>query len=722
MAVRQWSLRPRAKRGGKQSHLSRIVGTRLPRADKSALAMTKKGVVGQPPKGSLYKNEIPCFRDFVVMMFFDMLKLIVVLFLIIQWFAVSPSSAETIVPQINIRADTLEYDIKKEFIFAKGNVVINYAKIKMKADKAEVSIKEKKIHLLGNVEIYREDVKISLSSGVYFGDTDTACGTNATGKISRWSFSTERILSGTFKEQKTKYVCEKSHLTSCDLKEPHYKITSTKMTIIPDEFISVYNAVFYIGKIPVFYLPYWFRGLKKNRLNLTMEPGYNSIDGLILKTLLSYEFSDFLESKLLYDIFSRRGTGKGVEINYNIPSKLKSTLNLYHIKEGTTSLERWRLKSYLWNKISKLWSVHSEVSYISDERFSLSYYGESWYPVEREINTNIFFTRQTDLTNLRVGVARKDKFDITTNQYLQATATTPSIEYLLYKRNRYLGFYPEFRAYYKRTSTGAHSPYLSDFQSKLDITNQLRILRNFTFAPNFGIQSNYSEVVKDKFRLINRYFAGGAIRYSPIRAINLDATHSYIQRTHHNTLIPDPEGIEGNLLNLVSFIYPKSYIQLRCASGYNFLTKKYLPLSNEVSATYKKNTFILRYQQNLELQRYDNSQFFYSYAELLSLNLSHTDIAPQKLDAGISLKIPLSKKTQLAYSLSGSLVKDIFDVLSQQLVIKRDLHCWEGQLTYRSRKIKENTFLDEFFIQLNLKTDIFETERKEIEKELYPWR
>ncbi len=614
---------------------------------------------------------------------------------------------------IGINADSIEYGIDADYITAWGNVRITQDKVEITADYVELHIKEKKIFAEGSVSIKRENVKLEFSSGTYITEDETSESYEVYGTMPPWIFKARKMSSG-----KNRHICIHSHITTCELEKPHYKVKATKMMIVPEKIMTVNNAVFYIGDVPVFYLPYWWQSLGESRLNLKAEPGHNSTDGLTLRTILSYQYSDFLEAKLLVDYFSKRGVGKGMETNYRVPTKMKSTLYLYHIKEETTSAERWRARGYLWRQISNFWSVQSELNFMSDENFNQSYFRESWNFIEREIKTNLFFTRHTNSGILRLGASKREIFDISKNKYIQTRAVIPSVEYIGYKRHRYIGFYPEFSGYLKRSSTGYQESFLYDIQSKISISRQERIFRNLTLSPNIGFAGNLTEIKKDDFNFIGRYYIGSGARYSPLRIIDFDFTYSYRQKTSPNEMKADPSGVENNLLNIQMFAGLKSGMYWKTSGGYDFLLKNELPLINELNLIYKKNTLYLRHRQGLKPYKYLNSQISYSHSDIFSLNVSHNSDSPDIMGIGGSLRVSVGGKTSLEYSIAGNLKKSMYNPLSQQVILKRDLHCWEGQLTYRTR-----VGFEEFLLSLNLKTATFTTPlKKDTDNEFYPWK
>ncbi|MDI6756987.1 MAG: hypothetical protein QME32_03080, partial [Endomicrobiia bacterium] len=419
----------------------------------------------------------------------------------------------------------------------------------------------------------------------------------------------------------------------------------------------------------------------------------------------------------------KRGTGVGAESTHNIPDTHKSSVYLYRIREETTARDRWTAKTYLWQRVSDRWSARSEINYSSDESFNESYFGESWKPVEREINSNVFIARQSTVSHTSIGVGRKQVYNPATGNYLNARTEAPSISYVRYRSREYLGFYPEYSLGYSHVSSGHEAPYLSRFSAATSATAQKQMGRGFVASPFLGASEEYSESEPGKFYLYGKYFAGSGMRWYWTRFSFLDLNYRYAQRFRVDSFDLDSEGIEDNSLGATIFTFPTRAALWKVASGYDFLRKEPRALYNEINFSGSGHSLFLNLRHNLVTPAYESALLAWAYRNTLALNAYHNAASKETVGLGASVGFPVGDKNKISAQYVGNLVEGEMKPLARQVKFERDLHCWDAWILYRRRETASREPVEEVFFNLALKMgDIPSVRKREIEKEFYPWR
>jgi len=646
-------------------------------------------------------------------------------------------------PPIDIKADSIEYDTVGRVILASGKADISRLDERITADEIELHLDDEIIYIRGGATIRKGGDMVYFSSGTFY--TEKKSGDSAVSSTATWTahiYEVKGFAGNWFFSAKKadvprgeKYsLRQKARFTTCEATPPHYTITASRLTIVPRKFVSATNAILWVGKVPVFYLPYWWKGIGPGKLNVKVEPGYNSIDGFSAKTVVSYDYSDTSRTNFLYDYYSKRGSGIGIESTHAIGSRLEATVYLYDITEKIigdyqnpdTSVyynRRWTAQSYLWWEISPRWSARSEINYSSDESFNESYFGESWNPVSREIKTNVYFTRQSTSSYLNIGASQRRIFDTTKKEYVDAARVIPSITFKKYKTRSYLGFYPEYYLGYSYSSIRYDYPYLSDFSGGFSASAQRRITRDINLSPYFGIDENYTEDYKGKFSLLGSYYLGSGARWRYISFSFINFDYRYAQKFIADTWTPDIKGVTKNAINGYISFFPYYGFSLKTMSGYNFIDDTIDLLSNEIFYAYKGNSLFLNYKYNLNTSMYDSMLFTASYQELLSLSANHTNAQPDILGLGLSSDFNIGRANKFSIQINANLDKGMIKPIARQIKYERDLHCWVASLLYRRRDPEKRPAIEEIFLNIGLKfDDISLARRKELEQEFYPWR
>jgi lipopolysaccharide assembly outer membrane protein LptD (OstA) len=100
------------------------------------------------------------------------------------------------------------------------------------------------------------------------------------------------------------------HMTSCDLEDPHYRFWSHKMKLKLEDKVVAKPVVLYIGKVPTFALPFYFKSLKSGRRSGVLFPNFNfgwsGRDGRYIRDLgYFWATNDYMDFTFLADYNER---------------------------------------------------------------------------------------------------------------------------------------------------------------------------------------------------------------------------------------------------------------------------------------------------------------------------------------------------------------------------------------------------------------------------------
>jgi len=140
-----------------------------------------------------------------------------------------------------IKADKITYDRKTEILYAEGNVEITTKSSSSGAETTSAS------SLLLNT---------ATLEGVFDGGRVVKTQTDA---INLPSGSTLIVFSDLFANNQTNTITFKnSSLTFCDEEIPHWHIDASRTWLLPGGEFAFFNALLYVGSVPVFYFPAFY--------------------------------------------------------------------------------------------------------------------------------------------------------------------------------------------------------------------------------------------------------------------------------------------------------------------------------------------------------------------------------------------------------------------------------------------------------------------------------
>lgn len=221
--------------------------------------------------------------------------------------------------------------------FGISSIFANIQDVELLADNAKRV--GTKVHADGNVIMYSNEYLVTSDMAVYdeesqiaefFGNVNLLKGKNETSKTTylkldlknKENFAKENFAMDKYAEiwmqnrlscsDKKYYRTKGSIVSSCNINNPDWKIkyTSGKLNK-QSKFLHLFNPVFYVGDVPVLYLPYFgFPTDKTRRTGLLIpEAGYISDEGLYYKQPIYFAPYQSWDLQLDSQVRSRRGFG-----------------------------------------------------------------------------------------------------------------------------------------------------------------------------------------------------------------------------------------------------------------------------------------------------------------------------------------------------------------------------------------------------------------------------
>jgi lipopolysaccharide assembly outer membrane protein LptD (OstA) len=354
-------------------------------------------------------------------------------------------SQEKIAP-VEINGDKISY-LKEGKIVAEGNVRMKYKNMELFCDKAEYDANKNIANIKGNVKIVQKDTTVYGENIIYDFNKQTA-------KIINIRMESAPIYGEAKQASKTEkgeYLLQEGYVTTCDLKKPHYHLATKKITVYPKKKVVARNMVLKIGKIPIFYFPYYSHSLKDKSFPVEVFPGKDSDWGYYLLNRWRYYLGDDNRGKIHLDGYEKRGIGGGITHKMETKRFGQAFLNYYYINDRLYALDKreelfdkyperksvsskylendrykWQL-SYNWQPSTNL-SIKSEFHKFSDENFMKDFFYREFevepHPLSYTLIDYAFYNSSLSL------FAQKRA-----NRFFTETEYLPQLEYNLFRHN-----------------------------------------------------------------------------------------------------------------------------------------------------------------------------------------------------------------------------------------------------------------------------------------------
>jgi len=303
---------------------------------------------------------------------------------------------------IVVNGDKVQYDHANKKVTGTGNVSITYEDIKMTCDKIVVDVETKKGTAVGNVTLYQEDSVFRADNVVYNFEDKTGELINGDMRMLPWYGHAETME----KMEGKLFKLNKSHVTTCEFENPHYRIEAETIKIYLGDRVTAWHVFFYVGDVPVMYVPYYNHPLEDNLPQVSIVPGRNDEWGTYLLTAWRYYFHPESKGHVHLDWRSKRGFAQGIDYKYGLRKFGKGYFRFYylHDKEPDESQElgtqlpsnRWRAQlRHKWN-VDKNTIMAAEYHKMSDQVFIKDYFYKEEYEREKQPRTYLMLTGARD--------------------------------------------------------------------------------------------------------------------------------------------------------------------------------------------------------------------------------------------------------------------------------------------------------------------------------------
>ena len=192
---------------------------------------------------------------------------------------------------------------------ADNNVQIHYNGTSIYSDHAEYNPDTRDVLLLGNVRIYSGESLFNGQRAFYNLETKQMRALEFDGSHGPMKFSSLSARGFGIKE----FRLRDSDLTTSDSSMPDWHVHAHTIRLYPNDRVVLLNSTLYVGKIPIFWLPYAYSSLTRNGFQIS--PGYDSNWGGYLLT--SYTFplgtGDSFLATIRQDLRSLRGYAAGFD-------------------------------------------------------------------------------------------------------------------------------------------------------------------------------------------------------------------------------------------------------------------------------------------------------------------------------------------------------------------------------------------------------------------------
>jgi len=311
---------------------------------------------------------------------------------------------------VNIKADELRYLEGTDIVEAHGGVEIRLNDLLIRSNHLSLNSATNIATAEGNVKIETPNYSAWAELLTYNATSEATdfVGFKTQARPNKKVKGTLYLKTDQMHSLGNKMAGSDGKMTTCDYANPHYYIEAGRVEYYPNDAIVGYNVTFYIGEMPVLWLPVMYYSLRaKQQTNWNF--GHNDVEGDYLKSGWAYPLG------ILYlDLMQKKGFGYGTKHYYGFPSLGSGSLYVYHLDEQDTSQSDWVTRLSHQKQLNPFTTLTLNHSYVdtylipsgrkeqTNFDFALAYKNKaSW-----NVSGGVFEDRQSGLNKYSLGLGQ----------------------------------------------------------------------------------------------------------------------------------------------------------------------------------------------------------------------------------------------------------------------------------------------------------------------------
>jgi len=231
-----------------------------------------------------------------------------------------------------ITSDSLEYNRETFTYNAKGHVKVQKADAVVEADEMIYNEQSDDLAAKGDIRYSDSDVSFKASRAELNLEKKTGTLHDAELLFKKDNFH----INGKEIEKKGEnyYISSDATFTTCDAPAA-WCFRGKNIDAIAGDRLKAKDATLRIGDTPIFYTPYLLAPILTERKTGLLMPsaGYSNLRGFHLTLPFFWAITENRDATFIFEEYTKRGIGEGIEYRYVEPGDIKGKWWLYHIRD-----------------------------------------------------------------------------------------------------------------------------------------------------------------------------------------------------------------------------------------------------------------------------------------------------------------------------------------------------------------------------------------------------
>jgi len=344
--------------------------------------------------------------------------------------------------RVEYAADRIQYDAAKKDLFLKKGAQVSYSGSVLTGEAITYHSSNQILDAFGSPTLTEGGQKIYGDRMDYDMDSETGLVTKGSTQYEQGYYSGEHLAKVGENEMKV----WNSYYTTCDLKQPHYHFAAKTMKVYPDDKVFTGPVWLYVGKTPIFALPFLANSISRGRRSGFLRPdiefGFTSNKSRFIRGLGYYwatnDYTDFtFVTDFEEDVRWRLYIGNRYALRY----RLSGDVNYNYVRDMDGSGSEWTLDAGHNQNLGDRFTLNANLRFVSsdDAPQSVNTIDNVNRYIDRSLHSNVSLRKSWSSTAISVSGSRVQNLNITDTEANKVTMTAPDIQLSIPSRNLYFG-------------------------------------------------------------------------------------------------------------------------------------------------------------------------------------------------------------------------------------------------------------------------------------------
>jgi lipopolysaccharide assembly outer membrane protein LptD (OstA) len=349
---------------------------------------------------------------------------------------------DTKAQKVEYAADRIQYDAAKKDLFLRKTATVAYRGSELTGDKITYHSSNQILDANGSPTLTENGQKVYGERMDYDMDSATGLVTKGKTQYEQGYYSGEHLAKVGENEMKV----WDSYYTTCDLKEPHYHFAAKNMKVYPDDKVFTGPVWLYVGKTPIFALPFMANSISHGRKSGFMRPdiefGLTSDKNRFIRGLGYYwATNDYTDFTFVTDFDEDVRWRMYISNRYALRYKFSGDVNYNYVHDVKDSGSEWTLDAGHNQNLGERFTLNAQLRFVSSDaaQQAVNTIDNVNRYIDRSLHSNVSLRKSWQSSAVSVSATRVQNLNITDTEANKVTMTAPDIQLSIPSRNLYFG-------------------------------------------------------------------------------------------------------------------------------------------------------------------------------------------------------------------------------------------------------------------------------------------